>query len=172
MSGSAALEIFMSDTTKLVIVVLVAIVVLFLLGIGVGAGGGIQSITVGSIANTLGGLIPSPALDLDAIAASPDGCLNRSQRRIVVPSVGGCLLTIAPSDATVRSLKLQIAPGAFVNITMSAEPVEGKVIDIDSDLPNHGNDQMTLTFFKSDMPSTVSINLCSNGGGCVLNIVE
>ena len=162
----------MSDTTKLVIVILVAIVVLFALGIGAGAGGGIGTITVEGIANTFAGLIPSPAISMDEISASPSGCLNTSQRRIVVPNVGGCLFTIAPSDATVRSLKLQIAPGASVSITMTSEPVEGKVMDIDSDLPNNGNDQITLTFFKSDAPKTMMISGCSNSGGCVLNILD
>lgn len=164
----------MSDSTKLVIVVLAAIVVLFVLGIGVGASGGIKSINVDSVKNALIGLFPSPAIPLDEITASPDGCLNRAQRRIVVPGgiAGVCVLTIAPSDATVRTLKLQIAPGGSVNITMQAEPVEGKTLDIDSDLPRDGNDQITLSFFKSDAPTPVTIRQCSNGGGCVLNIVE
>ena len=162
----------MSDTTKLVIVVLVAIVVLFVLGIGIGAGGGIRTITVEGIANTFAGLIPSPAINLDDIIASPAGCLNRGQRRIVVPNLGACQLTIAPSDTTVRSLKLQIASGGSVNITMEAEPVADKTLHIDSNLPDNGNDQITLTFFKSDEPTPMSIGLCSNASGCTLTILD
>jgi hypothetical protein len=162
----------MSDTNKLIIVVLVAVVVLFVLGISVGAGGGIKTITVDGIKNTLIGLFPTPALPLDEISASPSSCLNRDQRRIVVPSVGGCLFTIAPSDATVRALKLQIAPGVSVNITTVSEPAEDKEMTIDVDLPSHGSNQTTFTFYQSEVPKTMTISQCSNAGGCVLNILE
>lgn len=161
----------MSDTNKLVIVVLVAVVVLFVLFVGVGASGGIKSITVDGVVNSLAGLLPSPSVDLNDITASPDGCLNRAQRRLLVSS-SGCELTIAASDATVRSLKLQIAPGRSVNITTTVEPVEDEPLDIDADLPNHGDDQLTLTFFKSETSSTVVISGCSDASGCALNILE
>ncbi|MCC6802640.1 MAG: hypothetical protein IT319_07130 [Anaerolineae bacterium] len=161
----------MSDTNKLAIVILVAIVVLFFLFVGVGASGGIKSINVNGVVNSFAGLLPSPAVDLNDITASPESCLNRSQRRLLV-TISGCELTIAASDATVRSLKLQIAPGRSVNITTTVEPVEDQPLDIDADLPNHNEDNLTLTFFKSETPSTVIISACSDAGGCALNILE
>jgi hypothetical protein len=117
-------------------------------------------------------LFPSPALPLEEITVDPSGCLDRPQRRIVVPNGGECEFTILPSEAAVRSLKLQLVSGGHVNIETTAEPVAGTEMDIDSDLPGHGSSQTTLTFFKSDKAQTMTIDECSSASGCVLNVLE
>jgi hypothetical protein len=169
----------MNDTTKIVIVVLVAVVVLFVLGLGVGRSGtndgqgGLPGVSVDGVKNALIGSFPTPLIPLEEVTADPSGCLDRVQRRIEILDGGDCELTISPSDATVRSLKLQIASGASVRILMTSEPVEGTEMDIDAELPGHGSNQTTLTFFASEESQTVEIEECtSTGTSCTLTILE
>lgn len=177
----------MSDTNKIIIVVLVAVVVLFVLGIVVGAGDGIPSISVNGIKNSLIGLFPSPPLPINELSVSsdsPSGCglvleegvgEEDDKWLITVPNGADCEFVIAPSEATIRSLKLQIGAGMSVNISTVMKPVEDKSMDVDTNLPSSSSNQITLSFFKSkltDPPQIVTISQCLNAGGCVLTILD
>ncbi|MBI1257354.1 MAG: hypothetical protein GC204_07780 [Chloroflexi bacterium] len=166
------------NTTRIVIVVLVLVVIVFFVGIGVGAGGqnngqgGLPGLSVDSVVNRLGGLVPAPAVEASEITASPSPCFDSTLMRIRVQNAGSCHLTIADSDKDIRALKLQIEPGQRVHIDSTSDPVKDKPLESKLDLPSGGNAQITLNFFKEN--GSVTINNCvpNSGNLCVLNIVQ
>ena len=160
------------NAPKILIVVLVVIVVLFVVGVGAGASGGIGSISVDSVINTLGGLLPAPAVALDEIEASPDGCLNRNSRRIVIPGGGECALEIAESSANVRSLKLEIAAGGIAHLELVVSPVEDQEMVIETDLPNDGERQINLTVYPSGGRLLIDECVVNSGSACVIDLVN
>ena len=160
------------NAPKIVIIVLVVVVVLFVVGIGVGAGGGIGSFSVDNAINSLGGLFPAPAVAGDEIDASPSSCFNRDLQRIIIPGGGECELEFAESSANVRSLKLQIAPGAIVHIEMIVSPVEDHEMTIETDLPNNGDRQINLTIFPSGGSLIIDECVVNSGSACVIDLVN
>ena len=160
------------NAPKILVVVLVVVAVLFFAGIAIGANNGVGGVSLEGVINSLAGLMPSPAVGADAIASSPDGCFDRGLQRIFVPSGGRCDLQIAPSSATVRSLKLKVAGGQGVHLALTVEPVEDKPLVIDTDLPKDGNDQMSLSIFAEG--GTLILDGCTAGvgGSCIVDLVQ
>ena len=166
------------NTTRIVIVVLVIVAVVFFIGIGVGAGGqnngqgGLPNLSVDSVVNSIGGLIPAPAVAVSEIDASPSNCFDPNLQRIVLQNLGICHLEIADSGENIRALKLQLAPGQRVHIESTSDPVKDKPLEIKLDLPSDGRSQVTLNFFKENGGVTLSNCIPSSGSVCLLNIVQ
>lgn len=160
------------NAPKIIIVVLVVVVVLFVVGVGVGAGGGISSISVDSVISSLGGLFPAAAVSVDDITAAPSGCFDRNLQRIIIPGGGECALEFAESSANVRSLKLQIVPGAVVHLEMIVSPAQDQEMTIATNLPNNGDRQISLTLFPSGGSLLIDECVVNSGSACVIDLVN
>ncbi|HVU10447.1 MAG TPA: hypothetical protein VHD90_04175 [Phototrophicaceae bacterium] len=161
------------NAPKILIVVLIMIAVIFFVGIGVGASGGIAGFSIDSLTSQFSGLLPAPALSLSDITDASN-CLNTTLRRIVVPAVGSCEFNIAQADATLRALKLKIAPGQTVQIHQTSAPVKehpDNKLDVTTSLPKDSKDEITLNFFGAGGDLTISG--CSAGGNtCQIDIEQ
>lgn len=173
------------DSKKLVIILIVVVIVLFAISAGIGAGGGLggddpQS-WVDSLVNSLGGLFPAQPIGLDEISASPDSCLDRTTGRILVPTLGSCALTFAPSQSNTRRLTLQVVPGASVRYRMEVQPVEERSFEIEERLPSapqppqpnatpQPTDRVHLDIYKQG--GSLIIDECATDGAsqCVINV--
>ena len=173
------------DSKKLVIILIVVVVVLFAISAGIGAGGGLggddPQVWVDSLVNSLSGAFPAQPINLNEISASPDSCLDRTTGRIMVPTLGSCTLTFAPSQANTRRLTLQVVPGASVRYRMEVQPVEERSFEIEERLPSapqppqpnvtpQPTDRVHLDIYKQG--GSLIIDECATDGAsqCVINV--
>lgn len=173
------------DSKKLVIILIVVVVALFLVSAGIGANGGLGSDDpqgwIDSLMQSLGGLFPAQPIRLDEISASPDGCLDRSTGRIIVPTLGSCALSFAPSEANTRALTLQIVPGASVRYRMEVQPIEEQSFEIEERLPSvppppppgatpQPGDRVRLDIYKQGGSLIIDECASDDSSQCVINI--
>lgn len=164
---------------KLLIVVAVVLVVLFLVSVGIGSGGGLPGLSVEGVVGALENLLPSARVEIADINADPESCLNRQLQRLVVPQLGQCSLTVAPSSVNVRSLTF--TSDSALRVRTRVEPVEGETMTIRAELPAEPQpgfaggppprtDQIKLDIYGSG--GTILIDQCvpDSGSACVIDL--
>ncbi len=167
------------NTPKILIVVGLVLVVLFVAGVGIGASGGLPGLSVDGVLGAFGSLLPAAPVAMTDVSASPEGCLDATVQRVIVPSLGQCVLTIGPADANVRALVLTSASALRVRMTVS--PTDGKTMTISDTLPQDVDppppgatptptDRLTLNIFGGG--GTLIIDQCLPAGGsaCVVDL--
>lgn len=158
------------NTPKILVAAGVILVVLFAVSVGIGANGGVPGLSVEAVVAAFENLIPSPPVALADISASPESCLDRTLQRIVIPSLGQCLLTVGASNSNVRTLTLTSDSSLRVRTTVS--PAEGKTMTVNNTLPR---DTAPVTRLELDIfgrGGTLLIDQCipASGSACVIDV--
>ena len=158
------------NTPKILIVVGIVLVVLFVAGLGIGAGGGLPGLSVEGVLGAFGSLMPSPPVALSDVSASPESCLDRAVQRMIVPSLGQCVLTVGPADANVRTLAL--TSGSALRVRMTVSPTEGKTMTVTDHLPGDAEPANRLELDIFGRGGTLIIDQCApaSGSACVIDV--
>lgn len=167
------------NAPKILIVVGIVLVVLFVAGVGIGANGGLPGLSVEGVLGAFGSLMPSPPVAIADVSASPGSCLDAAVQRVIVPSLGQCVLTVGPADATVRTLAL--TSNSALRVRMTVSPTDGKTMTVTDNLPRAPQpappggtppptNRLELDIFGRGGTLIIDQCLPASGSACVIDV--